>query len=138
MQTTANVIAEGFCAALDAGDWPAVSSLLDPECEYHFRGEVTAGIDIIVGSYRTIDEWVHETFESVHYESHVELRSDDAALITFRDQMDHGEHHLDFRCQQLIQTNRHDLIRRITHIDLEGEPEKVIRFNAACGVVKPQ
>ena len=95
------------------------------------------GVDAIVGSYRTIDEWVRETFEGLQYESKVELKPDGSALITFRDRMSLGEHHLDFRCQQLIELDDDGLIGSITHIDIEGEPEKAARFNAACGVVKP-
>jgi len=138
MSKTIADVADRFCGALDSGDWDAVTALISEGCAYHFRGGQMTGVDAIVGSYRKIDEWVRETFEGLSYESRVELRPDGAALITFRDRMSLGEHHLDFRCQQLIELDDAGLISSITHIDIEGEPEKAARFNAACGVVKPQ
>lgn len=138
MQAKPSEIARQFCLALDQGHWEAVSSLLDPGCRYHFRGGTTTGVETIVGSYRKIDEWVREVFDSVAYESHVEMVGDAAALITFRDQISCGQHHLDFRCQQRIDINERGRIDVITHIDIEGEREKADRFNKACGAVKPR
>jgi len=137
MSKTIKEVAKLFCSALDSGDWDAVTALLSSDCAYHFRGGQMTGVEEIVGSYRTIDEWVRETFEGLLYESKVELKPDGSALITFRDRMSLGEHHLDFRCQQLIELDDAGLIGSITHIDIEGEPEKAARFNEACGVVKP-
>ena len=122
---------------MDTGDWASVASVLDARCEYHFRGTMTSGVEKIVESYRKIDEWVHATFDQVRYESRIELQSDGSVLITFRDQIDHGDHHLDFRCQQRVAINDAERIASITHIDIDGEPEKAVRFNAMCGVVKP-
>lgn len=133
----AESVARRFAAALDAADWDAVSALLDDACAYHMRGATTTGVESIVGSYRTIDEWVKATFDSVRYESRVEAQPDGTALITFRDRIDQGAHALDHRCQQRIAVDDAGRITTITHIDLEGEAEKVARFNAACGVVKP-
>lgn len=137
MPSDIDTITLRFRAALDAADWPSLIALLDPACVYLFRGGQMTGVDEIVASYRTIDEWVRATFDSVRYESSHEVESGTAALISFRDLIDHGQHHLDHRCQQRIEINSEGLICTITHIDLEGEPEKAARFNAACGVEKP-
>jgi len=137
MPSDIDAIASRFRAALDAADWPAVTALLDPACVYHFRGGRMTGAEEIVGSYRTIDEWVRTTFDKVRYESSHEVESDAAALIAFRDLIDHGEHHLDHRCRQRIEIDTSGRVCSITHIDIEGEPEKAARFNEACGVVKP-
>lgn len=127
-----------FAAALDAGDWKAAESCLARDCEYLFRGDATRGAEMIIGMYRTIGEWVDETFESVRYESSVEAEGPDRARIAFRDLLDHRGHHLDFRCDQVITVGAGETIVRIEHIDLPGEPEKVERFNRAWGVQKPQ
>lgn len=137
MPSDIDTIAQRFRAVLDAADWPALSALLDPACVYHFREGQMNGVDEIVGSYRTIDEWVRATFDSVRYESGHEVESGTTALIFFRDLIDHGEHHLDHRCRQRVEINGEGRICSITHIDLEGEPEKAARFNEACGVEKP-
>ncbi|KAA3608623.1 MAG: hypothetical protein DWQ01_10995 [Planctomycetota bacterium] len=128
--------AQEFCSALDAGDWETVASLLAPGCEYACRGELYEGVETIVASYREIDEWVHRSFDSVRYESRIESCSEHEALISFRDVIEHGEHRLDFRCQQRIEVGNDGRILRILHIDLEGEPEKAAQFNWACGVRK--
>ena len=137
MTNETRAIADRFCAALDGGDWPALIALLDPACEYRFRDGVMSGVDEIVASYRKIDDWVRATFDSVRYESAVELQPGAAAMISFRDLIDHGDHHLDHRCRQKIEINSEGRICSITHIDLPGEPEKVVQFNKACGVEKP-
>ncbi len=129
--------ARSFAAALDRGDWDGVRRLLDPECIYDCRGTTTVGPKAIVGSYAAVDAWVHDTFENVAYQSTIEDRSPTEALITFRDQMSHGAHQLDFRCQQRIEVNASGLLVRIEHIDLPGEREKADRFNDACGVRRP-
>ncbi|MCH9683932.1 MAG: GNAT family N-acetyltransferase [Deltaproteobacteria bacterium] len=129
--------ARAFAAALDIGDWNGVRELLDPACVYDCRGATTIGPETIVASYAEIDTWVHETFEDVAYESTVEGRTPSQALITFRDQMSHGVHRLDFRCQQRIEIDASGRLVRIDHIDLPGEREKADRFNEACGVRRP-
>lgn len=127
-----------FAAALDKGDWRAAESCLARDCEYLFRRDVTRGAEKIIGMYRTIGEWVEETFASVRYESSVEAEGPDRARIAFRDLLDHRGHHLDFRCEQVITVGAGETVVRIEHIDLPGEPEKVERFNRACGVRKPE
>lgn len=129
--------AEALAAAMDAGDWPAARALLSPDCEYVCRGERTTGPEEIVASYRSIHEWVTSTFERVAYQSRVEAVSPERAAIHYRDQIDHGEHHLDFRCRQHLTVDGHGRICRIEHEDLPGELEKARRFNDACGVKRP-
>ena len=135
-QTGPAGVARRFAIALDEDRWDAVIACLSPDCEYLFRGAVTRGSAPIVASYRTIGEWVADTFESVRYESAVEAIGVDRAVISFRDVLDHPGHHLDFRCQQVITLGPEGTIVHIEHVDLPGEPEKVVRFNAACGVKK--
>ena len=135
MDERIRTIAERFARALDDGDWDAAASLLHPECRYACRGTLQTGPSLL-DAYRTTDEWAKATFESVRYESRVEVE-DGRARIHFRDLMDHGEHHLDFRCQQLVSVDDDGRIIEIEHIDLPGETEKADRFNRACGVVRP-
>ncbi len=135
--TSAIVVARQFAAALDLGDWQAVRSCLSENCEYVFRGQSSFGREQIVSSYETIGKWVEATFDSVRYESAVEDLGPGRAMINFRDLMDHDGHHLDHRCQQIVTLGPDGTIVHIEHIDLPGEPEKVARFNAACGVKKP-
>ena len=131
-------VAQRFAVALDEDRWDAVAACLAADCEYVCRGVTMRGPAQIVASYRTIGEWVVATFESVRYESAVEAIDDDRALISFRDLLDHQGHHLDFRCQQVVTLGPEHTIVHIEHVDLPGEPEKVVRFNAACGVEKPR
>ena len=126
-----------FAAVLDARDWAGTRALLSEACEYDFRGGSLHGPKAIIAIYREIGEWVDESFDSVSYESRVELRPSGQALIHFRDLMDHGEHHLDFRCQQLLSVDQHGRVYRIEHIDIPGESEKAAAFNLACGVKRP-
>lgn len=137
MGTAAEDLALRFAATLDASDWAAATALLAPDCVYACRGQRTVGAAAIVQTYRTIGEWVDQTFETVRYESKVDALPDGVALISFRDRLDHGEHHLDFRCQQRITAGPRGLIAHIEHIDLPGELEKAARFNQACGVSRP-
>ena len=128
-------VAERFARALDDGDWSAAASLLHPECRYDCRGSVMVGPALLDG-YRATDEWVKSTFDAVRYESRVEV-DDGRARIHFRDLIDHGEHHLDFSCQQLLTIDADGRIVSIEHIDLPGETEKADAFNEACGVQRP-
>jgi len=131
-------VATQFAAALNRRDWAGVRALLTADCAYECRGSTTVGADAIVSSYRTMDTWVSETFESVRYDSDIEARPRGQVLIEFRDRMDYGEHHLDFRCLQLLSfTDDNASIRHIEHIDLPGERDKADRFNRACGVTRP-
>jgi hypothetical protein len=130
-------MARRFAAALDDHDWAAATNCLAPDCIYLFRGTEARGRDQIIDSYRRIGEWVAATFESVSYESKVEALGPARAAITFRDVLDHQGHHLDFRCQQILTTDDEGRVVQIEHIDFPGEPEKVVAFNAACGVKKP-
>ncbi len=129
--------ARRFAAALDDDDWKTSATCLAPDCVYAFRGGETQGREAIIASYRTIGEWVAETFESVRYESAVEPVGDGRARIAFRDVIEHGGHHLDFHCEQLITAGRSGRIVHIEHVDLPGEPEKAVEFNALCGVKRP-
>ncbi len=131
-------LARRFAVALDASDWDAAGGCLAPTCEYVFRGTCIVGRDPVIDSYRKIGEWVATTFECVRYESAVRPAEPAAAVIAFRDLIDHGEHHLDFRCEQRLEVGADGLVARIEHVDLPGEPEKAARFNAACGVEKPR
>jgi len=133
----AETLALRFVAALEAGDWTATQALLSEACVYEFRGGTLHGPEAIIATYREITEWVDQSFESVRYESRVERRPAGEALIHFRDLMDHGDHHLDFRCQQLIRVDEQGRIGRIQHIDIPGEAEKAAAFNEACGVKRP-
>ena len=126
-----------FAAALDADDWAGAEALLADECVYAFRGGEMRGAAEIVGSYRKIGEWVARSFDAVRYESRVAPLEDVRVEIAFRDLIDHGEHHLDFRCKQRLRVDAEGRVVHIEHIDIEGEPEKAARFNAACGVTKP-
>jgi hypothetical protein len=90
-----------------------------------------------VACYTELCEWVETTFEAVQYESRVELENDGRVRVHFRGLIDHGEHHLDFRCQQLLTVDEQGLIQRIEHIDLPGERDKDDGFNLACGVTRP-
>jgi len=137
MSDRARATAQGFAAALDRGDWEATASLLADECVYDFRGGRLDGPSAIVACYRKIGEWVDDTFDSVRYESRVELRPGGLVLLHFRDVIEHGEHLLDFRCQQLLSVDPHGQIYRIEHIDIPGEKEKADAFNLACGVARP-
>lgn len=129
--------ARAFAHALDASDWSAAKACLSPSCEYAFRGGELQGPDRIIETYRTIGEWVAKTFDSVRYESSVESSGAKQATISFQDRIAHQGHHLDFRCYQVITVDDAGTICHILHVDLAGEPEKVERFNAACGVQKP-
>ncbi len=126
-----------FAEALDKSNWEDSLSCLNENCSYGFRGDITHGSEAIISMYKTIGEWVLETFESVRYESSVDEISEDQARINFRDLLDHEGHHLDFRCQQLIRVGEDGRIIHIEHIDIEGEPEKVVQFNEKCKVKKP-
>lgn len=129
------LVAERFAKALDTADWSTAAALLHPECRYDCRGSSVIGPALLDG-YRTIDEWVKATFDAVRYESRVEVEPNQAR-IHFRDLIDHGPHHLDFRCQQLIRIDNQNRITNIQHIDLPGEPEKAKAFNQACQVHPP-
>lgn len=126
-----------FAKALDAGDWAGVEALVARGCTYRIRGDTVVGAEPIVGSYRRIAEWVDSTFDAVRYESEVKPHDGDRARIRFRDLIDHGPHHLDFRCEQLIAVDGSGAIIDIEHVDIPGEPEKAAAFNRACGVAKP-
>ncbi|MFG0257342.1 MAG: nuclear transport factor 2 family protein [Phycisphaerales bacterium JB043] len=131
-------IVDRFRVALDQADWSAVLSLLAHDCEYVVRGATTQGRDAIIESYSSIDEWAKRTFESVRYESACEKHTHIGWLITFRDVIEHRGHRLDHTCQQRVELDASGQIRRIEHIDLPGEREKVDRFNRLCGVEKPE
>lgn len=128
-------VSERFARALDEGDWSAASSLLHPECRYDCRGSVVTGPTLLDG-YRTTDAWVKATFDAVRYESRIEIE-DGRARIHFRDFIDHGEHHLDFKCEQLLTIDEDGRIVSIEHIDLPGELETADAFNQVCGVRRP-
>lgn len=125
-----------FCAALDSGDWKRAAALLAPRCVYDCRGSTTVGVREIVASYKSIDDWVRRSFEHICYRSSIETRPGDKVLISFRDRMAHGEHRLDFRCQQLVSVVG-GAITHIEHIDLPGERDKANLFNRTCGVTRP-
>ena len=131
------LVGERFAATLDDEDWAGARSLLARDCEYAFRGGTLHGPEAIIGCYRDIGQWVHESFDSVRYESRVEAMPDGRVRIHFRDRIDHGEHHLDFRCQQVLSVDERGLIDRIEHVDLPGERERADAFNRACGVERP-
>ena len=128
-------VAERFARALDQSDWKAAALLLHPKCRYNCRGSVVIGPTLLDG-YRTTDEWVKSTFDAVRYESRVEVEGG-RVRIHFRDLIDHGDHHLDFSCQQVLTIDDGGHIVSIEHVDLPGEVEKADAFNQACGVRRP-
>jgi hypothetical protein len=137
MTATATATATRFAAALDEGDWAGVAAQLHDDCGYECRGSTMRGAAAIVDSYRGVDQWVKATFDNVRYESAITALSDGRVRIDFRDRMDHGAHHLDFRCAQLLTIGGDGRITAIEHVDLPGERDKADAFNAACGVTRP-
>ncbi|MCZ6836603.1 MAG: hypothetical protein O7G85_12575 [Planctomycetota bacterium] len=130
--------ANALTRALDQEDYTLAETLLAPDCRYEINDTVMNGRETIIESYRLIGDWVKATFDSYQYSSEVVPRGDDQAIISYRDQIQHGEHELDHRCQQIIKAAPDGLIIEIRHVNLPGEPEKVKAFNKACGVSKPK
>ena len=129
--------AKAFAQALDQDDWQAAEKCLSPDCSYICRGTTSLGSAQIVDSYRKIGEWVRKSFESVAYESSIEVLSESQVKIRFRDLIKHQGHTLDFRCEQLLQLGEAGTIQQIEHFDLPGMLEKAAAFNKACGVERP-
>lgn len=133
------VTARRFVALLDNSDWDAMTALLAADCQYECRGTTSVGAAAIVASYQQMDAWVRATFEDVRYQSAVAPEPGEPmqARLQMRDHMRHGEHTLDFQCEQRITVSDAGRIVAIEHFDLEGEREKADAFNRACGVARP-
>ena len=129
-------VASRFTEALEADDWTTAGACLAADCVYVCRGSTFSGRDAVVQSYRNIGEWVRRTFDKVRYDSTLTLLDSGQVRADFRDRIDHGEQHLDFRCYQ-IWTGSDGVIHQIEHHDLPGMNERAVAFNEACGVVRP-
>lgn len=128
-------VALRFIAALDAADWDGLRALLADSCTYAVRGQLLEGPEAIVASYRSVEDWVRETFDEVRYDSEVLAHDEHTARVGFRDRLRYGERRLDFRCEQHLRIDD-GLVAHIEHVDLPGEREKAERFNRACGLTK--
>lgn len=130
--------ATALAQMLDVEDYAAAEAMLVPECIYEIDDKTMQGRAAIIESYRVIGDWVKATFEQYSYSSEVAADGEDQAIISYRDQIQHREHELDHRCQQIIRADSNGQIMEIRHVNLPGEAEKVKAFNAACGVEKPR
>ena len=129
--------ARRWASTLDNDDFSELPRLMSPTCVYLSPGGQIDGPAPITESYRSNSEWAHETFDRIVWDSSVEVDSDDSALVTFTDRTDHAGHQHVYRCQQRVWFDEDGLIRRILHIDLEGETEALDAFFATVGVTRP-
>jgi hypothetical protein len=134
MSTVTLAIARVFASSLDADDFPALTELLSATCEYLIRDKTLRGPEAIGQSYREASDWAKGHIDSVVFESSVRQESEQVAIVTFVDHLQHQGHGHTFRCEQRVFVGEDGKISRIVHQDLPGEREAADAFLARIGV----
>ncbi len=131
---TVRAVAQSFADALDTNDFRRAARLVAPDCVYEIHGRKFTGPDLIMAEYHKSATALHGTFQNVERENRLtELDSGQATLL-FASHLGHkGQSHTFRSCQHLI-FGRDGRIRRITHVDLEGEDEKLTQWLSVIGL----
>lgn len=128
-QAPTRQIARDFADAIDADDYRAAGRLLAGAAVYAFRGQRLMGRDKILAKYAASSEWARETFESVDFDSSVEVESETTARVSFVDRIEHAGQTLVHTSEQILEiAPERGRITHITHVDRPGEAEKLERF----------
>ena len=131
-------LARRFAESLDGEDYEAARRCLSPRAEYVISGDVHSGPDAILASYRASGDWAARAIDRIAYESRVNATGPRTAVISFTDRIEHAGEKLVHRCEQRLEFDDDGAIRRITHVDLPGEPEALAAYFQRVGLSRPK
>ena len=129
----AHTIIEQFAKGLDREDYAAAEGVLSSDCVYVSSSDEVRGAGEIVASYKANGDWAGATFDSVSYDSRVELLDDGRWRITFVDHIRHKGESITYKSEQLVEVDD-GLIRRIEEAEIDGQREGLEEFFARVGV----
>ncbi|HEU5297047.1 MAG TPA: nuclear transport factor 2 family protein [Burkholderiaceae bacterium] len=134
MSVSAPAAAYRLAKALDADDFDAVAALLAPTCQYQSPNGMVVGPAAIVASYRQAANWAKSAIQRVAYSSSVRVMHEQAAVITFVDDLLHNGQSHRHTCEQQVHIDQSGLVCRIVHVELVGERDAVDAFLLAIGI----
>ncbi|MEM6792144.1 MAG: RNA 2'-phosphotransferase [Myxococcota bacterium] len=119
---------------LDEEVFAALPGAMHPGCAYEGPSATTLGPEAITSSYRDNAAWANATFDSITWESAVELIDDDRVLITLTDRLLHrGERHV-YRCRQRVRFDGAGRVVAIAHEAIPAEERALAEFFRRVGV----
>lgn len=124
-----------FGRALDQDDFKAAEALLHPNCTYDIGKEVLEGAQAICNSYeQNMIEGRKKLDELEWGQCRVEAAGTDEVDLFFTDYLGHAGLKHTFRCKQRLRFDEAHRIVHITHMNLDGEPEKLDEFYRKVGL----
>ncbi len=131
---TARAVALAFAEAITHYDYGRAAQLITPDCVYEVHGRRVAGAPQVMAEYRKSAIMTQRICGAVAHAAAVIEVDSGQATIAFDDSFTHGAHTHTFKCQQHLTFGRDGRIRRITHIDLKDEPERLAQFLHSAGL----
>lgn len=126
--------AQAFASLLDKKDFESAKSYLASFCEYKIGGETLHGPNAIVSSYESNSVKAKGLFDSITYESGLTQTSADQIEIIYTDILTKGGKVHHYRTKQLLNFDPKGEIIEITHVQLEGEQDRLKAFEREIGL----